>query len=611
MSQWIAGICTGHNAGVCLLKDGEIVFSVEEERLSKVKHDGGPILGMLKILDYTNKLDYLTISGLKHHPDAIPASLIDYSGEELYQGIARRLGLIEHSKDRHTNVQSPQVINMSDNHHQCHSAIAFYNSGFETAVGVIVDSCGSSKLFAQIEHIEGRPENLGDKNVYFETESFFDCSYYKGINAIYKKMQCDNGKSFTIEKTYDYGLSEDPYKLVADEVAGIGKVWDAVTDYCGFHINECGKTMGLSAYGCENDEMPDLFLDDTANRDLIKAYYPHRSELNVFKYKFLDDADWERDDLSKSRGRRDMAFKVQKETQEQVLNLIIKASEMSDNKNVVLSGGYALNCVSNYYYLDKLKEHDIHLYVEPNSSDAGTATGAALLYHYNINKDISKRKRIKSLFLGPEYNYSIDEINKKLEKYNIDHPQRDRYSRVFETSYKLIAELIKDGNIVSIFQGRSENGPRALGNRSILFNPTIKNGKDIVNKVKGREYFRPFAASVMKEYAHEWFDMKGLKESPNMMYAVDVKEDKKDLISAVLHVDDTCRIQTVSKEVNEHFYNLIEEFYKLTGIPILFNTSFNLAGDPLVETIDDALKVLNDSEMEYCFMPELNSLIRL
>ena len=106
-------------------------------------------------------------------------------------------------------------------------------------------------------------------------------------------------------------------------------------------------------------------------------------------------------------------------------------------------------------------------------------------------------------------------------------------------------------------------------------------------------------------------DMKGLKESPNMMYAVDVKEDKKDLISAVLHVDDTCRIQTVSKEVNEHFYNLIEEFYKLTGIPILFNTSFNLAGDPLVETIDDALKVLNDSEMEYCFMPELNSLIRL
>ena len=217
----------------------------------------------------------------------------------------------------------------------------------------------------------------------------------------------------------------------------------------------------------------------------------------------------------------------------------------------------------------------------------------------------------------PEYRSFLVDLLKpiipveKLEKYNIDHPQRDRYSRVFETSYKLIAELIKDGNIVSIFQGRSENGPRALGNRSILFNPTIKNGKDIVNKVKGREYFRPFAASIMKEYAHDWFDMKGLKESPHMMYAVDVKEDKKDLIPAVLHVDDTCRIQTVSKEDNEHYYNLIEEFYKLTNIPLLFNTSFNLAGDPLVETIDDALKVLTDSEMEYCYMPELGSLIHL
>ena len=184
------------------------------------------------------------------------------------------------------------------------------------------------------------------------------------------------------------------------------------------------------------------------------------------------------------------------------------------------------------------------------------------------------------------------------------------YKRQAETSYKEIAELIKDGNIVAIFQGRSENGPRALGNRSILFNPTIKNGKDIVNKVKGREYFRPFAASIMKEYAHDWFDMKGLKESPNMMYAVDVKEDKKDLIPAVLHVDDTCRIQTVKKEVNEHYYNLIEEFWKLTDIPLLFNTSFNLAGDPLVETLDDAIEVLNNSELEYCYMPELNKLIR-
>jgi carbamoyltransferase len=601
MSQWIAGLSTGHNAGVCLLKDGEIIFSIEEERLSKIKHDGGPILSLMKILDYTDKIDYLVVTQLIPS-DLPPREIIEYSGEPLYQGIARRLGLIEQSKNKsYPNEQSPQVINMFDNHHQLHSAIAFYNSGFETATSVIVDSSGSGQVLQQMDQIMGKPVNLGERITYFETESFYDCSYQKGISSLYKKKMCDNGKSFT-KKIPDQGV------LVVDEGAGIGKVWDSVTNYCGFHINESGKTMGLSAYGCENNEIPDLFQGDTANKDLVKAYYPYRAELNMFKYDILNDADWDTEDLTKSKGRRNMAFKVQKETQEQVLNLIIKASEMSDNKNIVLSGGYALNCVSNYYYLDKLKEHDIHLYVEPNSSDAGTATGAALLHHYNILgnstffNEIGKRERIKSLFLGPEYNYSIDDIREKIEKYDGD---------IIECSYKEVAELIKDGNIVSIFQGRSENGPRALGNRSILFNPTITDGKDKVNKVKGREYFRPFAASVMKEYAHEWFDMKELKESPNMMYAVDVKKDKKDLIPAVLHVDDTCRIQTVTKEVNEHFYNLIEEFYKLTGIPILFNTSFNLAGDPLVETIDDALKVLNDSEMEYCYMPELNSLIRL
>ena len=599
MSQWIGSVNLGHNAGVCLLKDGEIIFSVEEERLSKSKHDGGPMLSLMKILDYTDKIDYLIVSGLTvGAPKWVPnhTTTIEYSREPVYQGLARRLGLIEQPVDKNTETQSPQVVNMFNNHHQLHSAIAFYNSGYETATSVIVDSSGSCREIY----------NEDEGYTYFETESFFECSYEKGIIQLYKQMMCDKGRSHIIRKCQDMEIGPEIHTLIADEGPGIGKVWDAVTNYCGFHVNECGKTMGLSAYGCENDELPDLFQGDLANKDLVKAFYPHRAHLNYHKYEILDDADWN-SDITKSKGRRDMAFKAQKETQERVLNLILKASEMSNNKNIVLSGGYALNCVSNYYYLDKLKEHDIHLYVEPNSSDGGTATGAALLYHYTINKDdISKRKRRESLFLGPEYNYTGAELYKAIEKYEVQG------TAIWpETSYKEIAELIKDGNIVSIFQGRSENGPRALGNRSILFNPTITDGKEIVNKVKGREYFRPFAASIMKEYAHDWFDMKGLKESPNMMYAVNVKEDKKDLIPAVLHVDDTCRIQTVSKEGNEHYYNLIEEFWKLTGIPLLFNTSFNLAGDPLVETMDDALKVLNDSEMEYCYMPELNSLIKL
>jgi len=578
MSQWIAGIALGHNAGVCLLKDGEIIFSVEEERLSKFKHDGGPLLSMMKILDYTDKLDYLIISHLIANPQDIKEyTVLEYTREPLYQGFARRLGLIEQSKP--LVEQSPQVINMVDNHHQCHSAIAFYNSGFQTAASVIVDSNGSSNMLTP------------NGEIYYETESIFDCSYTKGIKTLYKKVHCTKGKSYLLPDNHNADLNET-FELEADEGPGIGKVWDAVTEFCGFHVNECGKTMGLSAYGAPNPNLPDLFQNDTANKDLIKAFYPYRSELNTNKYNILDVLE---------SADQDMAFKVQKETQEQVLKLIIKASEMSNNKNVVLSGGYALNCVSNYYYLDKLKEHDINLYVEPNSSDAGTATGAALLYHYRKG-DINKRKRIESLYLGPEQKYTGYDVFQIIDSYN---------GQVNDASYKEIAELIKEGNIVAIFQGRSEIGPRALGNRSILFNPTIKNGKDIVNKVKKREYFRPFAASVMKEYAHDWFDMKGLKESPNMMYAVNVKEDKKNLIPAVLHVDDTCRIQTVNKNVNEHYYNLIEEFYKLTGIPLLFNTSLNLAGDPLAETLNDVMEILTDSEIEYCYMPEHATLIKL
>ena len=150
MRLWIAGISLGHNAGVCLLKDGEIIFSIEEERLSKSKHDGGPMLSLMKILDYTDKIDYLVISQTGTYYEYQETAIIEYSREPVYQGLARRLGLIEQPEDGNTGTQSPQVINMFYNHHQLHSAIAFYNSGFETATSVIVDSTGSSRKIPKL-----------------------------------------------------------------------------------------------------------------------------------------------------------------------------------------------------------------------------------------------------------------------------------------------------------------------------------------------------------------------------------------------------------------------------------------------------------------------------
>ena len=185
------------------------------------------------------------------------------------------------------------------------------------------------------------------------------------------------------------------------------------------------------------------------------------------------------------------------------------------------------------------------------------------------------------------------------------------YDHGEETSVKEDAELISNGNIVAIAQGKSESTQRALGNRSILFDPRNKRGKEIINTVKKRESWRPFAGTVLLEYAKEWFDMDKLEESPFMMYAVDVLPDKKKEIPSITHVDGTCRVQTVTEEQNPSYYKLIDEFYKLTGVPILFNTSFNLAGDTIVETISDALNTLRESKIEYLFLPELNRLVKV
>lgn len=182
-------------------------------------------------------------------------------------------------------------------------------------------------------------------------------------------------------------------------------------------------------------------------------------------------------------------------------------------------------------------------------------------------------------------------------------------SEKLEVTYSEVAELLATKNIVAIYQGRTEAGPRALGNRSILYDPRDPDSRDYVNSVKQREYWRPFAATVMLEHVHDWFDMATLKESPYMMYAVPVREDKKDLIPGVIHVDGTCRIQTVTEDQNYHYYNLIKSFYEITSIPLVFNTSFNLGGEVICHTLFDAYTTLDNSSIEYLYLPEEKKLI--
>jgi carbamoyltransferase len=172
-----------------------------------------------------------------------------------------------------------------------------------------------------------------------------------------------------------------------------------------------------------------------------------------------------------------------------------------------------------------------------------------------------------------------------------------------------VAKRLVDQQVGAIFQGRAEMGARALGNRSIICDPRIPNGKDIVNRVKKREWYRPFAATILEEHASEWFDMGQLKSSPWMLFALPTLPNRLTEIPAVLHVDGTCRAQTVNPDQNLHWYELIQAFYEQTNVPLVHNTSFNLAGEPLVHTREDALDTLRRSELDFVYFPETGEVV--
>jgi len=588
---WIAAVARGHNGSVCLLKNGEIIFSIEEERLSRKKYDGGPLAAMLKILDYTDKIDYLVIAHTQGLKDT--AGKIDFSGDDIYTGLARKLGLIS----RHENpYDHPQVVDMSHIHHKLHAACAFYRSGFDEAVALIVDGAGTFiPLMINNEQVIG-----------WETESIYNCSYPAKFTTVYKHIGLRGPMPGTFIENFDSTPQDEPgytHEALITDRAGITKVYEAVTRYCGWDSIEAGKTMGLFPYGKENSNIPKLFDDSSifplANRNLIVPTYPNGAQVNYGLFPYLDGFD---KDITQLENRRDLAYACQTQTQEQVVRLIRMAVEKTGQKKVVISGGYGLNCVANYHYLDALKDEGIEIYVEPISNDAGTAIGAGLLYYKDIidqdsNIDYTKNR----LYLGFKYDYTADDLSK----------YADNGAEITDATNEDIVELLLNKNIVCFYQGRSENGPRALGNRSILFNPTYEDGKDFVNEVKHREYFRPFAGSILQEHVHEWFDLRGMEDSPYMMYAVNCQDGVAEKIPSIIHVDGTCRIQTVTQEENNHYYALIKAFYDRTGVPILFNTSFNLGGDPLVETLDDAVDTLVRSDIEYLYLPELGKLIKI
>ena len=560
----IMAINPGHNGSVALVEDGKLLFYSEEERWSRLKYDGNPFRAMLWVL--TNHLvDHLIIGGTTTNWVTLP-----WTNENAYAALARKFS---------PNVQ---VTLMGHLHHLGHAASAFYGSGFETACALVVDGAGS---YVQESMGEGLPLTGG-----FETESIYHCSYPHEFNAVYKRYS--DGAETSLY--YDNGIQE------FDNSVTIVKAYESVSDYLGFGAIEAGKTMGLAPYGQEDSNIPAFFINNKGNKNLLIPRYPSGAHIdeNRFPYlrRYTQPSDWHNNFELVRDQDKNLAYHVQKETEEQMVKLIERAIDITGENRIVISGGYALNCVANYKYLERFP--NIEFYIDPIAHDGGTAIGLARHAYYVLSQDTTPQP-LSHLYLSvlPDYN-QIETTIASVEGISM----RD-------TSPAEVAQLLAEGNIVALFQGASEGGPRALGNRSILFDPRVANGKEIVNQVKKREWFRPFAASVMAEHANDWFDMRNLNESPYMMYAVNVKESQRELIPAVTHVDGTCRVQTVTSEQNLHLYQLLDAFRQQTETPLLFNTSFNLAGQPLVETLVDALITIFNCDIHYLYLPDLGMLV--
>jgi len=510
----ILALHDSHNASICEINDGNIVYFQEAERLDKDKKS---LNWKILLQKYKNK-NFDKIIYVHTHEN---------NTESFRKNIKNYLFFL--------NIKYLKFV-FETNHHLFHACSAFFNSGFKNSFALIIDGNGS--------HVVSKNKK------YYDTE----------IVSLY---YFNNNKVKEIFKVFQSRTDYVEGKHIFLNTLSLGNVYTLTKRILNFR--EEGSVMGLSSYVKE----------DTRNRQLncelfTENKYGHFSSvqgsvLSLFEF-FYKNPEF-------------LCKVTQLELEKVVLNYV---SNIVKNKkrNLCVSGGVFQNTVLNSKILDVCP----NLYVDPFADDSGLSMGAALFYS-NKNK-----KKINSLYLGDLPDYRTLPL--------------DRGKRVIP---KQIAELISNGNIVAIYQGRNEMGKRALGNRSFLFDPRDQYAKDKINLLKNREWFRPTAGTVLHEHANEWFDLKSKEETPFMSYVFNVKKQN---IPGITHVDNTCRIQTLKKEQNFHYYNLINEFYKLTGVPILLNTSFNLAGEPLVNSVLDAIKTLTNcrDKFKFIYFPEIGKI---
>jgi carbamoyltransferase len=573
-----------HDSAVALIEDGNISYAAQEERFTRIKHDAN--FPHLSLKDCLNRLNlsvndidyfcfyekpflkferlletYLTFApkGFKSFSKAMPI----WVKEKLFQKTLITKELIKLGANK--NIENKIIFS---EHHLSHAASAYYPSPFDNAAILTLDGVG-----------EWATTTLGI------------------------------GQNFNIDIIKEIHF---PHSL--------GLLYSAFTYYCGFKVNSGEyKLMGLAPYGTPKykkiilDNLIDIKEDGSFRLNM--KYFAYCTELKMTNTKF--------NDLFRRPPRlpeteitnfyMDIASSIQNVLETIVLKMCKNIKKVTKQSNLCMAGGVALNCVIN----GKIANENIfdNIWIQPAAGDAGGALGAALLTYYAMNKNYNKSKKenldkMKGSFLGPSYNNDI--IKKELERLDANAIYLGDSDLINEVSNRL-----SKNEIVGWFQGNMEFGPRALGNRSILANPSSKKmQKDLNLKIKFRENFRPFAPAVLRDKTSEWFNFND--DSPYMLMVSSVKNDKllkknninlhknllkkineeRSKIPAVTHVDNTARLQTVDSKDNNLFYNLIKNFYKITGIPMLINTSFNIRNEPIVCTPEDSFRCFMGTSMD-------------
>jgi len=554
--MYILGIThpVSRNSAACLLKDGKILALAEEERFNRIKHS--PYLPPNKSIDYClkqggvgfNDLDYIAV-GFDSFRNVLASDLLG-KATTLFSR-ARIGGLFVGDLDGVKVSGSPMIMFFK-------YLIDYYQGLFRL------------------------PFDYRDKRVKFVRHHTSHCA------SAYFVSPFDHACIISA----DGGGGQEAGMLAVGEqdkitvfrtipsVHSLGYLYSIITKLLGFEINDGeGKVMGLSAYGNNNRVLPFVgFKDGIA----VINHHKMNSYLGKIKLKLSPHP------LDKANVN--LASSLQKTIEEAYVYMAEYLYKKTGIKNFCLTGGVSLNCLANTQVLKSEFVDDV--FVQPLSSDAGTSLGAALQVYVDL---YGKRPGfvMDHVYLGPEF--SGGEIEKAIKKAEIP------YYKKYKNIERVTAHLLAKGHIIGWFQGRMEAGPRALGNRSILANPSVFKMKDIINsRVKNREPWRPFAPSLLEE------DVSGylidVKESPFMILESKVRTNKIKDIVATVHVDGTVRPQTVSRKMNSRYWNLINEFKKTTGIPVLLNTSFNIAGEPIVCKPTEAISTFFRSGLDYLVM---------